>query len=862
MRWIVRAIALAAILIAGLGAAASAQTAQDAAEWLKSLGIRFGGMAPIPEWVLVTPSVDFSTAVHRPAGAPATGPDDLAMLRAFPKLVDVRLGRPYATDEAVAALVKAVPRLQRLEVLWSASISDAAVADIAILSELVELKLHVSTITPAGMAHIARLSKLQSLGITGNDQGLAAIRNLPALRSLRVGGEGVTRDGMAAIAAMPELRILDIWGVRPDEAALDALARAPRLEHVILAVARTFDDSGGLHLGKLKNVRSLSLSGAAITDRSMPAIGSLATLQTLHLDRTAVTDAGLKALTALPNLTSITLNRTGITDAGMESLAQIKSLTSVNVANTDVGDDGERVLKAANPRIRVHRSPAIPGWTRDRMTGCRIWKGDVDPAIALTWSGPCVEGVAAGEGILEWWSSRRPHVPPILYARYEGRLLNGRRDGPGLYVTRYGFREQGEWRDDRFDSGTRFIAERYEAHDIEESIAGGAAFHGVLIQRAFADRLAGRYEGGWGEPRRVPDGQGTYVSSDGTILAGIWERGCLRVAGQHTRSLVTRPEDCGPMTLPAAFGKAPAVVQTDAEHWRDCEGEQLDFRIIGCTAVIAAGRESAARLAIAHNNRGFAYVAFRGPYVFNPRSRPAEALRDYDEAIRLNPSYADAYANRGALHISRDTSHREDRYAQSMQDLDEAIRLEPSHARAFHHRSIIHYARAQHDRAIQDLDEAIRLQPAYADAFRRRALSYKARDQIDRALEDLEQVTRLKPTDARAWLERCETRARIGPLDAALNDCDEMLRLKEASGADRRSAHEARGMVYFKAGRLDAAIADYDAALRSLDLPTTLYSRGLARQRNGDIAGGAADMAAAVAQSPNVAEWLAKHGVR
>jgi tetratricopeptide (TPR) repeat protein len=66
-----------------------------------------------------------------------------------------------------------------------------------------------------------------------------------------------------------------------------------------------------------------------------------------------------------------------------------------------------------------------------------------------------------------------------------------------------------------------------------------------------------------------------------------------------------------------------------------------------------------------------------------------------------------------------------------------------------------------------------------------------------------------------------------------------------------------------QAGRLDAAIADYDAALRrDPKIAESLYGRGIARQRKGDTAGGDADIAAAKAVKPDIAEVMAKYGVR
>jgi hypothetical protein len=71
------------------------------------------------------------------------------------------------------------------------------------------------------------------------------------------------------------------------------------------------------------------------------------------------------------------------------------------------------------------------------------------------------------------------------------------------------------------------------------------------------------------------------------------------------------------------------------------------------------------------------------------------------------------------------------------------------------------------------------------------------------------------------------------------------LRRKERrENAGQRAEANSRGF--------DEAIADYDAALKlNPKMAASLYGRGLAKQKNGDQAGGDADIAAAKAQGRN-----------
>src|SRR5262249_21419404 len=77
----------------------------------------------------------------------------------------------------------------------------------------------------------------------------------------------------------------------------------------------------------------------------------------------------------------------------------------------------------------------------------------------------------------------------------------------------------------------------------------------------------------------------------------------------------------------------------------------------------------------------------------------------------------------------------------------------------------------------------------------------------------------------------------------------------------RRDARQPR-LHLFKMTHFDAAVSDYDAALRiDPKLAFALYGRGLARLNNGDPSG-EADIAAAKALQADIAEEYARYGMQ
>jgi tetratricopeptide (TPR) repeat protein len=88
-----------------------------------------------------------------------------------------------------------------------------------------------------------------------------------------------------------------------------------------------------------------------------------------------------------------------------------------------------------------------------------------------------------------------------------------------------------------------------------------------------------------------------------------------------------------------------------------------------------------------------------------------KAIKDFDEAIRLDPKNDDAFYSRGNAWLAKQE------YDKAINDYDEAIRLDPKYAIAFIGRGNAWRNKKEYDRANKDYDEAIRLDPKFALAF-------------------------------------------------------------------------------------------------------------------------------------------------
>ena len=100
------------------------------------------------------------------------------------------------------------------------------------------------------------------------------------------------------------------------------------------------------------------------------------------------------------------------------------------------------------------------------------------------------------------------------------------------------------------------------------------------------------------------------------------------------------------------------------------------------------------------NNRGLVYSA-EGNYPL--------AIRDFDQAIVLNPVYVRAYNNRA---IAYGSSGELDL---AIRDLNKIIELNPNHAKAYNNRGVTYANKGEFDQAIRDFEKAIQLAQASGD---------------------------------------------------------------------------------------------------------------------------------------------------
>jgi tetratricopeptide (TPR) repeat protein len=269
------------------------------------------------------------------------------------------------------------------------------------------------------------------------------------------------------------------------------------------------------------------------------------------------------------------------------------------------------------------------------------------------------------------------------------------------------------------------------------------------------------------------------------------------------------------MTCALMLAAAPAMGAGLKAH-EDCDADDPDRNIAGCTRIIEDDAEGDTMHAVAYVARGLAWQA---------KGNLDRALADYTDAIRLNPRDALAYNNRGLLWREKGDADR------AIADLTDAIRIDPlphsdllgnGHVNIYANRGLAWETKGDLDRAIADFDQAIRLDPKDADAYDRRSQVFIAKHDADHAIADLDEAIRLDPSRAYnhyvrgvvrydrymgfmggGWIEKED-------LKQAISDFTEAIRLD----AKNASSHYARALAWNTEGDRERAVADLTEAAR------------------------------------------------
>jgi tetratricopeptide (TPR) repeat protein len=268
----------------------------------------------------------------------------------------------------------------------------------------------------------------------------------------------------------------------------------------------------------------------------------------------------------------------------------------------------------------------------------------------------------------------------------------------------------------------------------------------------------------------------TYIPSVGILILTIWGAHELARGWRH-HAMVLAP------TGTAAVVLCVVLTRRQLGYWQDSE---TLFRHA---------------LDVTRNN----YIALDnfGNALFD-KGRIDEAIRQFQEALRLKPDDANAHYNLGAALGAMG------QYDEAIPQFQTAIRLKPNDAWDYFDLGVALDKEGRTDEAIRQFQTALRLKPDDPKARFNLANALAKKGQTDEAISQYREAVRLKPDYAIAHYNLGNVLDNKGRTDEAIREFQEAVRLKP-NDAD---THNALGAAFDEKGRVDEAIRQFQEAIR------------------------------------------------
>jgi tetratricopeptide (TPR) repeat protein/predicted aspartyl protease len=236
------------------------------------------------------------------------------------------------------------------------------------------------------------------------------------------------------------------------------------------------------------------------------------------------------------------------------------------------------------------------------------------------------------------------------------------------------------------------------------------------------------------------------------------------------------------------------------------------------------------------------------------------ALADLSKAVELRPEEPEYLFQRALIYRQNGQGDL------AAADLDHALTLNQNFLRAYMPRAEIRLYKKNLDGAIADLDAVDRLAPKQADLRFALAERYEAVNRFSRAIAQYDLWIQNHPVDSKMAMAlgaRCRDSAiENEDLAGGLADCNRALSMADKKNPYYGHLLENRGLLELRQANYEKAIADFDAALKTMPKNAyVLYGRGVAKIRKNKTAEGEADIAEAVKIAPHIAAPFTARGL-
>ena len=196
----------------------------------------------------------------------------------------------------------------------------------------------------------------------------------------------------------------------------------------------------------------------------------------------------------------------------------------------------------------------------------------------------------------------------------------------------------------------------------------------------------------------------------------------------------------------------------------------------------------------AHNNLGDAYEK-KGLF--------DQAIKEYREALRLNPGRSEFYHNLGNVYYAKGL------FDQAIKEYKQALEIDPAALDTHYNLANVYDSKGLYDQAIKEYQEVLGLAPEHTDAHNNLGNAYEKKGLFDQAIKEYKQALEIDPQFAAAYNN-------LGYLylemDIMIDEAIRLIKKALSLNPGNPEIMDSLGWAYYKNGLLDQALAQLKEA--------------------------------------------------
>ncbi len=207
------------------------------------------------------------------------------------------------------------------------------------------------------------------------------------------------------------------------------------------------------------------------------------------------------------------------------------------------------------------------------------------------------------------------------------------------------------------------------------------------------------------------------------------------------------------------------------------------------------------------------------------QGRTNEAIRYYQEALRINPSYVRAHFGLG------NALAKKGRTDEAIKSYQEVLRINPDHSKSHYNMGVLLEKKGMEQDAARHFSEVLRIHPDFAETFNKMGVILAENNKVPEAIQYFQKVLRVDPGNTETLCDLGDILLRAGNPGEAATHYREVLRIDPDNATAGNKLRKAQAMI----DEVDNAIQAAKEKIRNNPDNAMPYANlGLLYQKSGD----------------------------